>query len=63
MSKIFPINPAMIGVSKMVKHRSKMLQHLLQNFQRSFDRFLDTRCYRVNIGVTAFLEFSPELQK
>ena len=29
----------MIGVQKMVKHRSKILQLLLQDFQRVFDYF------------------------
>ena len=36
------------SVHKMVKHTLKILQHLLQDFQRAFDHFVDTRhCSRV----------------
>ena len=31
----------------MVKHTLRILQHLLQDFERELDHFVDTRHYRV----------------
>ena len=45
----YPLTPS---VHKLVKHTFKILQHLLQDFERVFDHFFDTWRYKVNDTVT-----------
>ena len=48
----------MSGVHKMVKEALKTFQHLLEDFWRVFDQFVDTRYYKFNFNLPYCLVFS-----
>ena len=44
----------MSGVHKMVKHTSKILQHLLQNFEHMFNHFMNARHWAKRTQIKVF---------
>ena len=43
----FGLNAITLNVHKLVNHPLKILQHLLQNFERVFNRLINARRYKV----------------
>ena len=54
-------NPITPSVQKMVKHTLKILQQLLQGFEREFDHLVETSRYKFNGNVGANVHRSHSL--